>query len=155
VLEAIALLKNEGLDFQVVFTGSQSDPRNKEYFDTLSNFIKANGIEKYIKFLGFIERSEQLSLIANARAVIQPSLFEGWSTVVEDSKAVNQYIILSNINVHREQISENVSFFDPHSPEELANAIRETVLHTPHKKNVDYQASVKAFSRNVLRVLQL
>ena len=45
-------------------------------------------IKKYISILGFISRQDQLSLMRDAIAVIQPSLFEGWSTVVEDCKAI-------------------------------------------------------------------
>jgi glycosyltransferase involved in cell wall biosynthesis len=153
LLEAIALLKNDNLDFQVVLTGSQSDPRNKEYFKTLKDFIEKNQIERWIKFLGFIDRSDQLALMYHSRAIIQPSLFEGWSTVVEDTKAMNQFIILSDIPVHREQISENCNFFDPHSSEQLATKMRESVLNIPEKVDTDYSKSIMDFSKTILSVL--
>jgi glycosyltransferase involved in cell wall biosynthesis len=153
LLEAIALLKNDNLDFQVVLTGSQSDPRNKEYFQTLKDFIEKNQIERWIKFLGFIDRSDQLALMYHSRAIIQPSLFEGWSTVVEDTKAMNQFIILSDIPVHREQISENCNFFDPHSSEQLATKMRESMLNIPEKVDTDYSKSIMDFSKTILSVL--
>jgi hypothetical protein len=50
--------------------------------------------------VGFIDRAEQTMLLKNAISIVQPSLFEGWSTVVEDAKALNQYMILSDIPVN-------------------------------------------------------
>ena len=33
---------------------------------------------------------DQLRLMKESLGVIQPSLFEGWSTVIEDAKALNK-----------------------------------------------------------------
>lgn len=153
VLQAIAALKPHNLDFQVAFSGGQSDPRNKDYFQSLQNYIDAQGIQRWVRFLGFIDRGEQLCLMANARAIVQPSLFEGWSTVVEDSKALNQFVLLSDLNVHKEQVSENYRLFDPHSPSELAENIKELVENKPAIKPADYSRSVKDFLHNILKVL--
>jgi hypothetical protein len=54
-------------------------------------------------------------------AVIQPSLFEGWSTVVEDARVLGKTILLSDISVHKEQNSPSAIFFKPDSSQELAN----------------------------------
>ena len=55
-------------------------------------------------------------------ALINPSTFEGWSTAVEEAKAIGTPMILSSLRVHKEQ-SDRVAFFDPKSPEELANLL--------------------------------
>ncbi|MCE6990960.1 glycosyltransferase [Dyadobacter sp. CY323] len=153
ILEAINLLKIDNLDFTIVFTGSQNDYRNKDYFEKLDNYIQENELQRWVKFLGFIDRGEQLSLMHNSRAIIQPSLFEGWSTVVEDTKAMNQFIILSDIPVHREQLSENCSFFDPSSATELAAIIKRNVEAEPLKVVTDYSKNIRHFSENILNAL--
>ena len=56
----------------------------------------------------------------HALAVLQPSTFEGWSTSVEESKAMAKRIILSNIDVHVEQAPKRGIYFPPHSAEDLA-----------------------------------
>ena len=56
-------------------------------------------------------------------AIIQPSLFEGWSTVVEDARALGRPIIASDIPVHREQLGKDATFFSPHDVKSLAAAI--------------------------------
>jgi glycosyltransferase involved in cell wall biosynthesis len=153
ILEAINDLKAKNLNFQVVFTGSESDHRNKEYYSELKAFIDDNNLQRWVKFLGFIDRAEQLQLMQCSRAVIQPSFFEGWSTVVEDSKALNKYILLSDIGVHREQIKENCIFFDPKSAHDLSEKIEQTLTINPPIYNIDYQQYIKTFARNIMTTL--
>jgi glycosyltransferase involved in cell wall biosynthesis len=43
---------------------------------------------------------------------INPSLFEGWSTTVEEAKALGKFIILSDIKVHREQNPKDAVYFN-------------------------------------------
>jgi glycosyltransferase involved in cell wall biosynthesis len=58
-------------------------------------------------------------------AVINPSLFEGWSTSVEEAKVLNLNIILSHIPVHLEQNPQHGIFFPPHDPNKLADILYE------------------------------
>lgn len=155
VLQAIALLKNKTGNFKVVFTGSQNDHRNKDYFSGLKEFIQTQQIEPYIQFLGFIDRREQLSLMDNALAIIQPSLFEGWSTVVEDAKAINQCILLSDLPVHREQANENCHFFDPHTASQLAQLMQKCLQSTPARHYADYTNNVRAFAQDFMKAITL
>ncbi|WP_296623723.1 glycosyltransferase [Marivirga sp.] len=115
IFEALVLAKKEAEDIKIIFSGKESDYRSPEYFNELQTFIKQNKLESNVKFLGFLDREDQLHLLKGAKANIQPSLFEGWSTVVEDCKSLNQYLIVSDIEVHKEQLQnyKNKSFFDP------------------------------------------
>lgn len=153
ILEAIVLLKEYNLDFQVVFTGSPNDYRNKDYYQSLLDIIEKNKIHRWVKLLGFIDRLEQLSLMKYAQAIIQPSLFEGWSTVVEDTKAVNQFILLSDISVHREQIDKNCSFFDPNSANELATLLLNSINALPKAEPIDYSQNIMSFSKSIVETL--
>ena len=120
ILHALNYLKDKIKDLVVVFSGKAFDNRNENYFEELKKYIEDNGLEANVRLLGFIKREEQLFIQANALAVIQPSLFEGWSTVVEDCKAQNQFVLLSDLKVHREQMKRNVHFFDPLDENALA-----------------------------------
>ena len=150
VLEAVRLLKEKDLDFQVVFTGKNYDHRNPGYFSSLEGFVKEHRLEPFIRFLGFIDRKVQLSLADRSVAYIQPSLFEGWSTTVEDAKYLNKFVLLSDIPVHREQLDTNVAFFDPGNAADLA-AKMETLLKTPPVlvKN-DYTSNIRTFGRDLI-----
>ena len=52
-----------------------------------------------------------------AMAVIQPSLFEGWSTVVEDARALGKPMILSDFPVQIEQDPPSSDYFERNNPE--------------------------------------
>ena len=159
ILDAVKSLKdnlkdnNVEIDFQVVFTGKEYDFRYPEYANDLKKFVIENNLSQYISFLGFIDRKEQLQLMNNALAVIQPSLFEGWSTVVEDAKAMNKFLILSDIAVHREQIQENVCFFDPNNHNELSEKIQKIIENKPVITYLDYQKNIKKFGEDYMKLI--
>ncbi len=125
VLKAIEKLSDEHPEFQirVVFTGEPSDRRNPEYMDELKKLFDSPGIKERTSILGFIGRTEQLCVMKYARFIIQPSLFEGWGTVVEDCKILGKNIVLSDIPVHSEQMNDNCLLFEARNETSLADAI--------------------------------
>ena len=150
VLKAVELLKEKNLRYQVLFTGKNFDHRNQGYFASLEKFVADNGLEQWVSFLGFIDRNVQLQLADHALSYIQPSLFEGWSTTVEDAKCMNQHIILSNLPVHLEQIDYNVDFFDPHDPVQLAAAMEKNIVNGVTRERRDYRKNIEVFGRDIL-----
>ena len=154
VLEAISQLKSKELPFQIVFTGNTSSYRNKNIFNDLKDFIEKNQLTNDIIITGFIDRDEQIALIKNAIAVVQPSYFEGWSTVIEDAKALNKYVIASNINVNVEQINKDCTFFNPDDAEELANILTQFDI-----KRIDndrkYDEDIRQFSEKLIKLFRL
>jgi glycosyltransferase involved in cell wall biosynthesis len=153
VLEAALLLKNEGVNYKILFTGRENDFRAPEYTQELKQFVFENDLTNMVSFLGFIPREEQLCLMQNSIAIIQPSLFEGWSTVVEDAKAINKRILLSDIPVHREQINENVSFFQPKQPNQLADLMKLNLRNPPNVLSSNYQRNIINFGQGFFDML--
>lgn len=125
VLQALKLLIEKSQMVHFVFTGKYKDENNEAYANKLFSFIEEKGLTKSITFTGFISRQEQINLIEKSQAVIQPSKFEGWSTVVEDAKALNKFLLLSDIPINREQISTNVLFFEQDDFAKLAQHIQQ------------------------------
>ncbi len=124
-VKAIELLKKRHVleDYDFVFTGNLQDYRNPEYIDRLKAIMEAPEVADSIKLLGFVERTEQLCIMKNAQFIVQPSLCEGWGTVLEDAKVLDKTVLLSDIPVHEEQKNEKCHLFDPHQPEALADLI--------------------------------
>lgn len=125
VIEALGLLRAEGIKPQVVFTGSLTDHRDPHHLSRLNTRILELDIADQIRILGFIPRFEQLQLMRKCIGVIQPSIFEGWSTVVEDARALGKFVLLSDLDVHREQDLPNSVLFDPKDPLRLSTLIRD------------------------------
>lgn len=124
VLRALARLRREqGLHIPLVCTGAQADRRNETHFAGLLHYINEQELTGQVHLLGLIERREQVEVLRHAAAVVQPSLFEGWSTVVEDVRATGRAIFLSDIPVHREQALNRGVYFVPESDEQLASLL--------------------------------
>ena len=155
IIEAAKALKDKGVVVKIVFTGKEHDYRNPDYTDNLKKKVLDYQLGNEILFLGFIDRIDQLVLMENAQAVIQPSLFEGWSTVVEDAKALNQTLIVSNIEVHKEQLGDKAYFFTPNDYNELALKMIEVMNNPIHrlKYDLDYSENIKKFAMNLKSVI--
>ena len=157
VFHAIAELKKRGVNVCFVFTGALQDSRNKEFYTFLQRTIKETGVESNTIILGFISRKEQLALMMASKAVVQPSLFEGWGTVVEDAKVMDKTILLSDIPVHREQMNDKCILFDPHDPIALADIIENTNKSEQHddveKGIADMHVRAQQYSKEIIRLL--
>lgn len=156
VLQASQLLKKKGIRCSLVFTGKQEDYRNPHYFTELIRYVSEAGLNDSVYFLGLIDRKEQLKLMQHALAVIQPSLFEGWSTVIEDAKLLQVPVLASDIPVHREQLPGFDCFFNPLQAEELAEKIETLLQNSAAFRYTDtYQNSVVAFAENAKHIITL
>lgn len=121
---ALAHLRAEGLTIPLVCTGTMNDPRHPEWSAELTELAVRLGIREQLVLLGLLPRSVQLQVLLRAHVVVQPSLFEGWSTVVEDARALGRPIVLSRIPTHEEQAPPNGSFFTPGDAIDLKAQLR-------------------------------
>lgn len=156
VIKALALLKRKGIDITVCFTGNESDYRVAGYPDYLRTMAAEWGVSENIRFLGFIPRFDQLCLMKGAQYIIQPSLFEGWSTVIEDAKSMQQFVVASDLGVHKEQLHpENCRFFSRHDPEALADLMQTLAQQPPQiGQPIDYQDRQRRFGRDMLEAFR-
>ena len=123
VFEAVKLLKDRGHDVLLVCSGFMEDYRNISHLQYLQEFSRMNTLEGNIRMLGVISRADLFCLMRNCISVLNPSLFEGWSTTVEEARSLGKNVILSDINVHREQSPPGSVFFEPSDAEGLAEVL--------------------------------
>jgi glycosyltransferase involved in cell wall biosynthesis len=122
VVAALARLRSEGISVPVVMTGLPVDHRDRDNrnLSTLLQSIARAGLNSEITILGQVPYSELIDLMRTAAVIIQPSRFEGWSTVVQDAKALGRPVLCSDIEVHREQAPDALGFFNSDDAEALA-----------------------------------
>jgi glycosyltransferase involved in cell wall biosynthesis len=124
LFEAIRMLRDKGLnDICLVSTGQTNDYRRPEYFASLQKLLDQYSLHAHVRILGLLPRDVQIQLFRRAVAVVQPSLFEGWSALVEDARTLGKPIYVSDIPVHREQQPSYAVFFHPDRPDELAELV--------------------------------
>lgn len=125
VIEALAHISaNGGLDkvAPVILTGRTEDPRDPQHFERLVARAEAAGVSGHFRHLGLVPYADVFGLNAASDALINPSLFEGWSTTVEEAKALGTRMLLSDIRLHREQ-APGATFFPTDNPVALASAM--------------------------------
>jgi len=134
VCAALAMLQRDGLMGQalpIIMTGHTEDPRAPGYFVHLMSSAAEAGVLSHFRYLGLVPYEDVLALNAACDSLINPSLCEGWSTTVEEAKALGSRVLLADIAVHREQAPEAV-FFNPNDATELAARLLEVARGAPH-----------------------
>lgn len=147
VFRAMADLADRGYNIELVCTGSNFEYRNSQYYGKLLRYKEEKNLDN-IKLLGLVPVEDQYALYHHARAILQPSLFEGWSSIVEDARAFDKKIILSDIPVHREQNHHRAVYFNPHDERDLAQKII-TVWEDTGENPRDFASIVKAHQSRV------
>ena len=120
VIEAVHLLKQQGQDMVVAASGKPQDLRHPDHYASLTSLVDSRGLKNNFRFLGMVPRQHLFALMCACTALINPSLLEGWSTTVEEAKSLGVPLLLSNLDVHREQAGDSAEYFDPSSVDQLA-----------------------------------
>ncbi len=125
VIDALGMLNRQGLQIPLVMIGQLSDYRDRQNqgVSDLLQFAATNGIWSNCKLLGRVSRGDLADFLRCATLFIQPSLFEGWNTSIQDAKALGLPIMASSLAVHREQLGSEGCFFDPHNSLSLAEVL--------------------------------
>lgn len=146
VLDALALLKTRRPEITVVCTGNPADERDPLHFGELMATVSRLGLRDSFIVLGWVPHADTFRLLRQAMAVLQPSLFEGWSTTVEETKSIGKSIVLSDIPIHREQAPASALYFDPADP----NALMERLIEVYDTRSPGPDESLEALAREAL-----
>jgi hypothetical protein len=109
----------------VLCTGAKEDYRNPGWFDELMAEVERKKLSSRFRHLGTVSYDDLMALMRYSLAVINPSLFEGWSSTVEEARSMGKRVLLSDIAVHREQNPARGRFFPPHDAAALASLLTE------------------------------
>jgi glycosyltransferase involved in cell wall biosynthesis len=153
LLNALAILKRRDVHIHLVLTGRFPEKDHSPYIQELNEIIDKNELKNQISFLGVMPRDEQLLLMRHSQGVIQPTLFEGWSTVIEDAMSLQVPVTASNLPVNIEQLGNNGLYFDPNNPAQLAD-----ILSKFPERNLedifydDYETRVRNAAENFIKI---
>jgi glycosyltransferase involved in cell wall biosynthesis len=150
VIDALALLRDRGTNAVVVSSGKQLDERHPDYFPGLQRRLNELSLEKELRLLGMIPYADLRALMQASVALLNPSLFEGWSTTVEEARSLGVPMLLSDLAVHREQAGDAAVYFDRHSVTSLANALQ-TFIPLSAKMRASKQLSARVEANDRVR----
>lgn len=141
----------------LVCSGALEEPRDNYHVPLLLDYLETHQLQDSVRILGLVERQQQTVLYHAASAFLQPSLFEGWSTTVEEAKSLGRPLILSDIPVHREQAEGLASFFPALSPEALADCVERVITEqkaSPEPTPSPLTDCLKAFGERLMTVFE-
>lgn len=152
VIETLGQIKGQRV--VIAATGQAMDPRHPGIYDQLRSLVRNKGLEESFRFLGMVPYRDVIALMRAASAVLNPSFLEGWSTTVEEARALGVPLVLSDIPVHREQMDGSAHFFSAVSPHGLAEALLEIATNAIYDRqrrekmaNDEMHARLQSYSR--------
>lgn len=119
LLEALAELRKTGLEPFLVLTGDSGSG-----FDSVRAQIEQLDLAAQVRFLGRLPAADFAPLMRGARAVIFPSLYEGFGLPVLEAFHCDTPVLCSNVTSCPEVAGDAALFVDPASVESLAAGLR-------------------------------
>jgi glycosyltransferase involved in cell wall biosynthesis len=81
------------------------------------------GLADWVTYPGYVTSEEYDHLLRSAYALIFPSLYEGFGIPVLEAMAVGVPVLCSNVSSLPEVGGDAVLYFDPHRPDQIAEAL--------------------------------
>jgi glycosyltransferase involved in cell wall biosynthesis len=120
ICRALHRMKSEqGRIVHVYCTGVET-PYRKD----LDSLAQQLGVRDQLHFLGFVRPDELQAIYRTATAMVFPSRFEGFGLPILEAFFVRLPVLCARATVLPEVAGEAALYFDPDSPEELADRMR-------------------------------
>lgn len=133
---------------------------NTHYTKQLEERVIKYGLEKHVTFVSSISFTQLKELYSNAKALIYPSLDEGFGIPPLEAFASYTPVIVSDIPVFREILKDNAFYIDPNNKKDWQEAFKHLealtindVIHLRDYANKFNQGNMKNMISNWLNRL--
>jgi glycosyltransferase involved in cell wall biosynthesis len=96
-----------------------------ERMDALREAVQRMGLRSLVILPGYLSEEELAALLASCKALIFPSLYEGFGMPVLEAMAFSKPILCSNVTSLPEVAGDCALLFDPKKPQEILGAIEQ------------------------------
>jgi len=129
LLEAMRLLKSEGLDIHLWMHGTNLDLQSVDFQQQVADLLK--GCEDTVTLVGRYEPEALPGLMANVDWVVVPSIWwENSPLVIQEAFLHGRPVICSNIGGMAEKVTDGVNglHFRARDPQSLARTLRQAIM---------------------------
>ena len=131
LVDAYCIAQDRGMTTKLLIVGNSENFRTAD--SDIAGIIDNN---PNIEFTGWVTNEKLIQLIAEAKALIQPSLYEGFGIPPLEALYLGTNIILSDIPVFKEIYTElPVTFFEKGNSVQLSEILQN---YTPEAYNVEH-----------------
>jgi glycosyltransferase involved in cell wall biosynthesis len=143
-----------GAPLGLVLTGAEV-----EGVEPFSRVLAACGLADEVRYLGYVPAADLPGIYASSRALVFPSLFEGFGIPLVEAMRTGCPVVSSTAASLPEVGGDAALYFDPRSPEELADRILEVACERRADLVAAGQRQARLFSwertaRDLLDVLR-
>jgi glycosyltransferase involved in cell wall biosynthesis len=118
LLEALAILRAEGVDVPLVCTGART-VRDAE----IQAAARRLNVADLVTFLGFVSPFDMRVLYRRARMLVFPSLFEGWGLPIVEALADGVPVACARVTSLPDLVGDGAVLFDPYDVGDMARAV--------------------------------
>lgn len=138
LIDACAILKKKGVNLPLYIAGGSGWKNNNVY-----ERVRTLGLEQEVHFLGYVSDEELNLLYHSCRAMIYPSLYEGFGIPILEAMAAGAPVICSNTTSMPEVGGEAVLYIDPVD----ANSIAEQMMKVNRDDDLRSKLSLTGSNR--------
>ncbi|MBI1289964.1 glycosyltransferase [bacterium] len=118
--------------------------KRDRFFRDLPRLIRQEGMQQRVRVLDQVSPSEQRTLLANARAFLFPSKYEGFGFPALEAMAAHVPVVAGRSGALEEICGNDAEFVDVDNVEDIARGIGAVLRDTPHRNHLIERGRVRA-----------
>lgn len=145
VIRAFSIIKKEKKDAQLWILGGGDE----NYVSYLHNITKDLGVDKEVKFFGYVTEKKKLELVRRAHILLHASVKEGWGLVVIEAASQGTPAVVYNVSGLRDSVINGKTgiVLTENSPKDLA---KEAIfLMADKKRYVQFQNNCLKWAKSL------
>jgi glycosyltransferase involved in cell wall biosynthesis len=119
LIKAMELLYQQNIVIQLHISGNSGWENS-----TIHEYIRNSSIKNEIVFLGYLSEQQLIEKYCNCKALIFPSLYEGFGMPVVEALSLDCLVLTSKGTVMEEICGRAAIYFDPLEPRDIADKIK-------------------------------
>lgn len=155
LLRAFALLVRSGEDVHLLLVGDVESQGFSSEFDQLSALIRSEGLVDRVHFPGYVSDNELAPLLEHSRALVFPSLSEGFGLPAVEAMACGTPVLASNVSSLPEVVGDAGLLFDPNSSTDISQALTRLLHDDTFRQQLSQKALLRAKQFTWKRAAQL
>jgi glycosyltransferase involved in cell wall biosynthesis len=123
LLDAFSNLVGEGRDLHLAIVGKKG-----WLYEPLFARVRELGLEERVHFAGYVPQADLPGLLSGARALVLPSLYEGFGFPVLEAMACGTPVVCSDVASLPEVAGDAAILVNPHDTAQLTQALRRVLV---------------------------
>jgi glycosyltransferase involved in cell wall biosynthesis len=122
VIQALAQLRTEGIDLQLVIAGGKGWLEDEMY-----HTLQATHMQEHVHLIGFARDEDLPALYSGAALTAFPSLYEGFGLPILESMACGTPVVTANVSSLPEVAGDAALLINPYDVQALTDSIRRLI----------------------------